>query len=251
MKKQVLLRTAAMLIGVLCFTACGKKNDVETSTAEPTAQATEEATPAPTPKLTYLERLEQAIKDGDTKYLREELKYWDSAKEVSGQYSINMIADFVDYMNASSERLRSFMQQIEDEFYLEDEERVVLPAVYVYVTTTSDNTNFDFQFFGERTIDEADRKAQKLGPLLPTDYTITASNESWEDSQTAVIPISLSELSDDSSSRHMYYLKFYKTEYTLYPDGDSSGGDRAEESDSGEGEEQRETYAPQSEESEE
>ena len=142
MKKQVLLRTAAMLIGVLCFTACGKKNDVETSTAEPTAQATEEATPAPTPKLTYLERLEQAIKDGDTKYLREELKYWDSAKEVSGQYSINMIADFVDYMNASSERLRSFMQQIEDEFYLEDEERVVLPAVYVYVTTTSDNTNF-------------------------------------------------------------------------------------------------------------
>lgn len=225
------LGTGGLLLAAgILLTGCQKSGSAQTTPAPGPTQTIEAVTEAPTPEpnLTYLEKIEKAIREEDTKFLREELRFWDSSDEKSGRYSITILSDFVSYMNAKPERLDAFMRQVEDEFYNEDEERIVLPAVYVYVTTVSDNTEFVFPFFGERTIDNAERKAQKLGPLLPTNYEITASCESWEHSQTAVVPISLSELSDESGSRHTYYLKFYSSEYSLYPDGEGAGSRESE-----------------------
>ncbi len=221
MKLKRITFCACLTALFLLLAGCAGKK--EEPVATPTPEAAVEETKAPEteePALSLLETVRKAIEEKDKNTLYQMLRYWDARSDKSGKYSIEMIEAFLEDVNGDKEKIKELTETIEDEFYDEDDEVITLPAVYIIVQSDTDQTQLDLPVFGERTIEDADQKAQKLGPLLPMSYKITARNKVWSKERSQTVDVSLKELpvEDDETmsheesitAKHTYYVKFQK-----------------------------------------
>lgn len=200
----------------LRFFADGRSKKEE---AAPTTEPTEiaEETPTPAPTLSFTEQIEQDIANSDVNALYEVLRYWDAATDESGRYSRAMITEFLNQVQTDADMLDSFMEEI-DALYEDGSEVVYLPAVYVQITSDTDETTLSLPVFGEQTITDAQTKAQKLGPMLPMQYEIHAANANWQEEKVQTIQVTFEELNTDTSGteepdaaqngKHTYYVAF-------------------------------------------
>lgn len=201
----------------LRFSDGGKPDKKEAvPTEKPTETVQESPTPAPR-ALSFTEQVKQDITDGNVDGLYEVLRYWDAMTDESGRFSRAMITEFVGRVQKDQNALDSFMTEL-DTFYEDGSDVVYLPAVYVQVTSDTDETKLSLPVFGEQMISDAQTKAQKLGPMLPMQYEIRAVNANWPEEKVQTIQITFEELNTDTAGagesdaemngKHTYYVAF-------------------------------------------
>lgn len=129
-----------------------------------------------------VEQLMDAVTRGNTGFVQEKLLYG-SGNGTWEQFDGAEIERFVRYLNENDVQRENLQKKLSEgaSYSASDSEGrffVLLPLIYCSITTDMEETAVTVEGFDEKQIGTQDTLTQ--GPLLPMEYTVAASNASWE-----------------------------------------------------------------------